>query len=48
MRQSFAAPSEFKAIDARTLEKIFSLTGGELGEVEIVDSMGLFGFEMLI
>jgi hypothetical protein len=42
MRQSFAAPSEFKAIDARTLEKIFSLTGGELGEVEIVDSMGLF------
>jgi hypothetical protein len=48
MRQSFAAPSEFKAIDARTLEKMFSLTGGEQGEGEIINSMGLFGFEMLI
>jgi hypothetical protein len=48
MRQSFAAPAEFKATDARTLEKVFSLTGGEQGEGEILNSMGLFGFEMLI
>ncbi|MGC1396981.1 MAG: hypothetical protein WA827_00470 [Candidatus Binatus sp.] len=48
LRQSFAAPQEFKATDPRTLEKMFSLSGGEQSEGEIVTSMGLFGFEMII
>jgi hypothetical protein len=48
MRQSFAAPQEFKATDSRTLEKVFSLTGGEQSEGEILGSLGLFGFEILI
>lgn len=48
LRQSFEVPSEFRASDARTLEKVFSLTGGEQSEGEIINSMGLFGFEMLI
>ena len=48
MRQPFAAPSEFKATDARTLEKVFSLTGVEQSEGEILNSMGLFGFEFII
>jgi hypothetical protein len=48
MRQSFAAPQEFKATDARTLEKTFSLIGGEQTEGEILTALGLFGFEILI
>ncbi len=44
----FAPPYRFKAIDARTLEETFSLSGGEQSEGEIMTSLGLFGFEMII
>ena len=44
----FAPPYKFKATDARTLEETFSLSGSEQSEGEIINSMGLFGFEMLI
>jgi hypothetical protein len=44
----FAPPYKFKATDARTLEETFSLSSGEQSEGEIINSMGLFGFEMLI
>jgi hypothetical protein len=42
------AYSKFKATDARTLEKTFSLTGGEQSEGEILSALGLFGYEILI
>ena len=48
MRQPLADSSEFKAIDARTLEKVSSLKGAEHSEGEIINSMGLFGFEIVI
>ena len=48
MRQQFAGPAEFKASDARTLEKVFNLGGGEQGEGEVLESLALFGFEILI
>lgn len=44
----FAPPYKFKATDARTLEETFSLSGGEQSEGEIINSMGLFGFEIII
>lgn len=48
MRQQFASPPGFKAIDSHTLEKTFSLAGGEQSEGEILTALGLFGFEILI
>ncbi len=47
MRQPATARFEFKATDAGTLEKTFSLTG-EQSEGEIMNSIWLFGFEMII
>ena len=44
----FAPPYKFKATDARTLEETFSLSGGEQSEGEIINSMGLLGFEIII
>lgn len=44
----FAPPYKFKATDARTLEETLSLSGGEQTGGEIMTSLGLFGFEMII
>jgi hypothetical protein len=48
IRQPATARFEFKAIDPSTLENVFSLAGAEQSPGEIMNSMGLFGFEMLI